>query len=133
MAELWFEIEVRLPGKAPLRKMFQGNTAENAAERVRRLYRNAVVLVPQAAAKPTLVRSYTSGSVMQNLRYKRSRNLMSTSVDSSENTSAAFTQDQARQEYLEDLYNKDGRNDKSHPMHSLYTGLYMAAQQESGS
>ena len=33
--------------------------------------------------------------------------------------------DQSRMEFLETLYFKDGRNDPSHPMHSLYTGLYM--------
>jgi hypothetical protein len=28
-----------------------------------------------------------------------------------------------RQEYLEWLYKLDGRTNKTHPMHSLYTGL----------
>ena len=28
-----------------------------------------------------------------------------------------------RQEYLEWLYKLDGRDQKSHPLHSLYTGL----------
>lgn len=28
-----------------------------------------------------------------------------------------------RQEYLEWIYKLDGRNQKSHPMHGLYTGL----------
>ena len=31
-------------------------------------------------------------------------------------------QDQ-RQEELERLYTEDGRHDKAHPMHALYTGL----------
>ena len=73
MPDPWFELEVQLPGKAPLRKAFQGQTAEKAAELVRRLYPDSVVHVPPEAAKPLLARSYTSGSVMQNLRYKRSR------------------------------------------------------------
>ena len=133
MPDLWFELEVHLPGKAPLRKAFQGETAADAAERARRLYRDAVVLVPQATVKPLLVRSHTSGSVMRNLRYKRSLKLMSTPVDSSEGKESVVTQDQLRQDYLEDLYEKDGRGDKSHPMHSLYTGLFVAAQQESRS
>jgi hypothetical protein len=41
--------------------------------------------------------------------------------------------DQTRQDHLEELYKKDGRKDKSHPMYALYTGLYRAAQQESRS
>jgi len=130
MPDLWFELEVHLPGKAPLRKAFQGETAVDAAERARRLYRDAVVLVPQAAAKPTLVRSYTSKSVLQSLRYKRSRKVMNASVNSSK---LSVAQDQSRQDYLEELYQKDGRAEKSHPMYGLYTGLFVAAQQESRS
>jgi hypothetical protein len=33
-------------------------------------------------------------------------------------------EDQARYEYLEELYRKSGRGEVGHPMHSLYTGLY---------
>jgi hypothetical protein len=130
MPSPWFELEVQLPGKAPWRKAFQGETVEIAAERAQRLYRDAVVLVPQATVKPKLVRSYTSGSVLQSLRYKRSRKLMNTSVNSSK---LSVAQDQSRQDYLEDLYEKDGRTEKSHPMYGLYTGLFVAAQQESRS
>ena len=35
-----------------------------------------------------------------------------------------FNEDQARQEKLEQLYIDDGRKDKAHPMHGLYTGLW---------
>lgn len=38
--------------------------------------------------------------------------------------------DQARQDYLEWLYERDGRHDPSHPMHSLYTGLAVGRQGE---
>lgn len=31
---------------------------------------------------------------------------------------------QARQNLLEDLYRRSGRDRKNHPMHSLYTGLW---------
>jgi hypothetical protein len=130
MPDPWFELEVQLPGKAPWRKAFQGETVEIAAERAQRLYRDAVVLVPQAAAKPILVRSYTSASILKSLRYKRRLKLMNTSVNSSK---LSVAQDQSRQDYLEDLYEKDGRLEKSHPMHGLYTGLFVAAQQESRS
>jgi hypothetical protein len=130
MPDPWFELEVHSPGKPPLRKAFQGENLEMATGKAQRLYRDAVVLVPQAAAKPTLVRSYTSKSVLQSLRYKRSRKLMNTSVNSSK---LSVAQDQSRQDYLEELYEKDGRLEKSHPMHGLYTGLFVAAQQESRS
>lgn len=33
------------------------------------------------------------------------------------------TEQGARQAFLEKLYEEDGRNDPSHQMHSLYTGL----------
>jgi hypothetical protein len=103
---------------------------EIAAEKAQRLYRDAVVLVPQASTKPTLVRSYTSSSILKSLRYKRRLILMNTSVNSSK---LSVAQDQSRQDYLEDLYEKDGRTEKSHPMYGLYTGLFVAAQQESRS
>lgn len=130
MPDAWFELEVQLPGKAPWRKAFQGENAENAAERAQRLYRDAVVLVPLASTKPTLVRSYTSSSILKSLRYKRRLKLMNTSVNSSK---LSVAQDQSRQDYLEYLYEKDGRTEKSHPMYGLYTGLFVAAQQESRS
>jgi hypothetical protein len=130
MPDPWFELEVHLPGKPPLRKAFQGENLETATGKAQRLYRDAVVLVPQAAAKPTLVRSYTSKSVLQSLRYKRSRKVMNASVNSSK---LSVAQDQSRQDYLEELYQKDGRTEKSHPMYGLYTGLFVAAQQESRS
>ena len=36
----------------------------------------------------------------------------------------SVVEDQARYEYLEELYRKSGRDQVGHPMHSLYTGLY---------
>jgi hypothetical protein len=123
MAAQWFELEIQRDGKPTMRKAFRGDTAEVATAAAQRQYRDAVVRVPPPAAKATLARSYTSRSVMQNLRYKRSKQTMSKVV----------TADQTRQDYLEELYKKDGREDKSHPMYALYTGLYRAAQQESRS
>ena len=35
----------------------------------------------------------------------------------------AIAAQQARQDRLEELYRQDGRQDPSHPMHGLYTGL----------
>lgn len=42
-------------------------------------------------------------------------------------------EEQKRQEQLDEWYEKDGRSDKKHPMHSLYTGLadkYMNKENE---
>jgi|Laugresu1bdmlbsd_1035121.scaffolds.fasta_scaffold30181_1 hypothetical protein len=37
---------------------------------------------------------------------------------------------QARQDMLDDLYRRSGRDRKDHPMHSLYTGLWQEWTQE---
>lgn len=37
---------------------------------------------------------------------------------------ARVYQDQQRQDFLDSLYIRYGRDKKDHPMHSLYTGLY---------
>lgn len=34
------------------------------------------------------------------------------------------TTEDPKQALLEELYMKDGRHEKDHPMHGLYTGLY---------
>jgi hypothetical protein len=70
---------------------------------------------------------------MQNLRYKRSKQTMSKVETASDSVVTSVIADQNRQDVLEDLYEKDGRLNKSHPMYALYTGLYRAAQQESRS
>jgi hypothetical protein len=133
MAAQWFELEIQWPGKLPMRRIFKADNLEAATAQAQRQYRDAVVQVPLPAAKVTLARSYTSKSVMQNLRYKRSKQTMSTGEIVSDNVVTSVTADQSRQDVLEDLYEKDGRLDKSHPMYGLYTGLYQAAQQESRS
>ena len=41
-------------------------------------------------------------------------------------------EEQLRQDRLEAWYKEDGRDDKAHPMHALYTGLadkYMSKEQ----
>jgi uncharacterized lipoprotein YajG len=133
MAAQWFELEIQCPDKLPMRRVFKGDSPEAATAQAQRQYRDAVVRLPPPAAKATLARSHTSRSVMQNLRYKRSKQTMSKAETVSDNVVTSVTADQSRQDMLEDLYEKDGRLDKSHPMYSLYTGLYRAAQQESRS
>jgi hypothetical protein len=133
MAAQWFELEIQQADKLPMRRVFKAESPEAATAQAQRQYRDAVVRLPPPAAKATLARSYTSKSVMQNLRYKRSKQTMSTAETVSDNVVTSVTADQTRQDVLEDLYKKDGRKNKSHPMYALYTGLYRAAQQESRS
>jgi hypothetical protein len=40
------------------------------------------------------------------------------------------TEQLARQEYLEHLYTADGRHEKTHPQHGIYTGLFVQRQQQ---
>jgi hypothetical protein len=133
MAAQWFELEIQRPDKLPMRQIFKGDSPEAATAQAQRQYRDAVVRLPPPAVKATLARSYTSKSVMQNLRYKRSKQTMSTVETVSDNVRTNVVMDQIRQDYLEALYEQDGRENKSHPMYALYTGLYRAAQQESRS
>jgi hypothetical protein len=133
MAAQWFELEIQQADKLPMRRVFKAESPEVATALAQRQYRDAVVRLPPPAAKATLARSYTSKSVMQNLRYKRSKQTMSIVETVSDNVRTNVVMDQIRQDYLEALYEQDGREDKSHPMYSLYTGLYRAAQQESRS
>lgn len=39
---------------------------------------------------------------------------------------ASVLREQARQDALDRLFVKDGRDKKEHPMYSLYTGLYQS-------
>ena len=86
---------------------------------------------PPVAAKPRLIRSSTSPSVARRAREKAASKLPITLLEMSqliETTCKApwvrVMEDQARYEYLEELYRKSGRDQVGHPMHSLYTGLY---------
>lgn len=38
---------------------------------------------------------------------------------------ARVQEDQRRADFLDSLYLQDGRDAKDHPLHSLYTGLYI--------
>lgn len=73
MAEQWFELEIQRLGRLPMRKVFKAESLDAATAQAQRQYRDAVVQVPPQAARPTLARSHTSRSVLENLRYKRSQ------------------------------------------------------------
>jgi hypothetical protein len=45
---------------------------------------------------------------------------------------AAVVLDQGRANFLEKLYKKDGRDDRNHPFHHTYTGLYQQYCAEKG-
>jgi len=38
---------------------------------------------------------------------------------------ARVVEDQRRADFLDSLYIQEGRDSKDHPLHSVYTGLYM--------
>lgn len=58
--------------------------------------------------------------------------LLTGSTNIVHNTMVNPFEEQKRQDRLESWYEQDGRSDKSHPMHALYTGLadiYMNKEQ----
>ena len=124
-----------LPGRGPLRRLFQGHTVEAAVASAKAAYGGCLVEVPPPAqAKPRLLRSSTSPSVARRARERAVSKLPITLVEMSElieTTCKApwerVVEDQARYDYLEELYRKSGRDQVGHPMHSLYTGLYQEA------
>lgn len=121
-----------LPGRGPLRQLFQAYTVEAAVASAEAAYGGCLVEVPPpVAAKPRLIRSSTSPSVARRARERAASKLPNTLLEMSElieTTCKApwvrVMEDQARYEYLEELYRKSGRDQVGHPMHSLYTGLY---------
>ena len=58
--------------------------------------------------------------------------LLTGSTNTAPNTMVNPFEEQRRQDRLESWYKQDGRNDRSHPMYALYTGLadkYMNKEQ----
>lgn len=45
------------------------------------------------------------------------------------NPDCNYVEQQARQDELDALYFKDGRDEQDHPYHALYTNLYPSYQQ----
>ena len=122
----YFELLVWLPGRGPLRNVFQGATLQEAIELAELTYGGCLVEVPPVTqGKSQLARSSTSRSVMQRLRYGRARKFTDTVVKGHK-MSESVLNDQQRYDELEALYLKDGRDKLDHPMHCLYTGLYRA-------
>ena len=131
----YFELLVWLPGRGPLRQLFQADTVEAAVVLAEAAYGGCRVEVPPpVAAKPRLIRSSTSPSVARKARERAASKLPITLLGMSESVETTckapwvkVMEDQARYEYLEELYRKSGRDEVGHPMHSLYTGLYQEA------
>ena len=121
-----------LPGRGPLRQLFQADTVGAAVTSAEAAYGGCLVEVPPPAqAKPRLLRSSTSPSVARRARERAASKLPITLLKMSESIETTckapwvrVVEDQARYEYLEELYRKSGRDQVGHPMHSLYTGLY---------
>jgi hypothetical protein len=123
---------VWLPGRGPLRQLFQADTVEAAVASAEAAYGGCLVEVPPPVqVKPRLIRSSTSPSVARRARERAASKLPITLLEMSESIETTckapwvkVVEDQARYEYLEELYRKSGRGEVGHPMHSLYTGLY---------
>ena len=121
-----------LPGRGSLRQLFQADTVEAAVVLAEAAYGGCRVEVPPpVAVKPQLIRSNTSPSAARRARERAASKLPITLLEMSELTETIckapwerVMEDQARYEYLEELYRKSGRSEVGHPMHSLYTGLY---------
>ena len=124
-----------LPGRGPLRQLFQADTVEAAVACAEAAYGGCLVEVPPPVqAKPRLIRSSTSPSVARRARERAVAKLPTTLLEMSESTETTckvpwvgVVEDQKRYEYLEELYRRSGRDQVGHPMHSLYTGLYQEA------
>jgi hypothetical protein len=126
---------VWLPGRGPLRQLFQADTVEAAVASAEAAYGGCLVEVPPPAqAKPRLLRSSTSPSVARRARERAASKLPITLLEMSESIETTckapwerVIEDQKRYEYLEELYRKSGRDQVGHPLHSVYTGLYQEA------
>ena len=124
-----------LPGRGPLRQLFQADTVEAAVASAEAAYGGCLVEVPPPVqAKPRLIRSSTSPSVARRARERAASKLPITLLKMSELIETtckapwvSVVEDQKRYEYLEELYRKSGRDQVGHPMHSVYTGLYQEA------
>jgi hypothetical protein len=131
----YFELLVWLPGRGPLRQLFQADTVEAAVASAEAAYGGCLVEVPPPVqVRPRLIRSSTSPSVARRARERAASKLPITLSEMSESVETTckapwerVMEDQARYEYLEELYRKSGRDQVGHPMHSLYTGLYQGA------
>jgi hypothetical protein len=57
MKKQWFELEVWLPGRGPLRTVAPGETVEEAKAYVKKRYRGSIAFSVEQAVKPRLARS----------------------------------------------------------------------------
>ena len=77
----YFELLVWLPGRGPLRKLFQGATLSEAVELAELTYGGCLVEVPPAIEKKSqLARSSTSPSVLKRQRNDYIRSVRSKKV-----------------------------------------------------
>jgi hypothetical protein len=119
----FFELQVWLPGRGALCQLVEAVSMDHALAIARSKYPGATVDVPaQKAVKPRLARSRTSPSVAAKARTKMAK--AKQTAQWAQEAWARVEADQARADFLEKLYEEDGRDDVQHPLKKTYTGLY---------
>lgn len=122
-----YEVLVWLPGRGALRQVVVAESVERAVEIARATYAGCLVEVPPPVArKPTLVRSRTCPRAAARTRLKllKDKQVMAEQAQWAKDAWARVQVDQARTDFLERLYEQDGRASADHPRRSTYTGLY---------
>lgn len=71
----YFELIVWLPGQGPLRNLIRAESPQQAMAQAKSKYRGCRVELAPPAAKPDLIRTSTSPSVMERIRYRRLKKL----------------------------------------------------------
>lgn len=69
--EVYFELIVWLPGQGAMRNIIKAESSQQALAAAKNKYRGCRVELAPPAAKAQLVRSYTSPTVMEQLRSRR--------------------------------------------------------------
>lgn len=73
--DAYFELIVWLPGQGPLRNLIRAESSQQALAVAKNKYRGCRVELAPPAAKPDLIRTSTSPTVMERIRYKRLQKL----------------------------------------------------------
>lgn len=73
--ETYFELIIWLPGQGPMRNIIKAESVSMAVAKAKNKYRGCLVELAPPAAKPSLIRTSTSPSVMERVRYRRLQKL----------------------------------------------------------
>lgn len=73
--QTYFELIIWLPGQGPLRNIIKAESPQQAIAATKSKYRGCRVELAPAVTKPELIRTSTSPTVMERIRYKRLQKL----------------------------------------------------------